>query len=233
MNIFHYESKFNQLLMTVADVIILNVLYILCCIPIVTIGAAQAGLFTGVRVMLDKEDDSSCAKAFFRGFASGFKTITLANVIMLVVLVLAAWLVYSLLAVYLLDGGSIIPLALGILVLCLAYMTHTVMGPFHATFGCTVGQLIRNAFFVVVAYPIRSLVFAVLMALPLALLLTRYDILLGAMIALLALYYSTVYLLGFNLMKKPFQRLKDSFYAAQKAEKEEAEEAGEETESPE
>ena len=65
MNIFDYNSKFNQLLMTVADIIILNVLYLVCCIPVFTIGAAQAGLFTGIRVLLDKEDDSSCAKAFF------------------------------------------------------------------------------------------------------------------------------------------------------------------------
>lgn len=232
MNIFEYNSKFNQLLMVVADVIILNLLYIVCSIPIVTIGAAQAGLFTGIRVLLDKEDDSSCAKAFFKGFASGFKTITIANIIMLVVLALAAYLVYMLLAVYMLDGGSMIPLVLSIVVLVAAYATHCVMGPFHATFGCTVGQLIRNAFFVVFAYPLRSIALTVLMAVPLALLLTRYDILLGGIIALVGLYYSTVYLMGFNLLKKPFQRLKDSFYAAQKAQQEAAaEEASEESEA--
>ena len=223
MNIFNYESKVNQVLMLLADVIILNLLYVVCCLPIFTIGAAQAGLFTGIRVLLDKEDDSSCAKAFFRGFGSGFKTITIANLIMLVVLALATYLVYILVALRLLENSSLIPLVLSIVALVLVYATHCIMGPFHATFGCTVGQLIRNAFFVVVAYPLRSLVLAVLMALPLALLLTRYDILMGGMIALLALYYSTVYLMGFSLLKKPFQRLKDSFYAAQKRQQEAAE----------
>lgn len=230
MNIFDYNSKFNQLLMTVADIIILNILYLVCCIPVFTIGAAQAGLFTGIRVLLDKEDDSSCAKAFFRGFASGFKTITLANIIMLVVLALAAYLVYAVVVLHILGDGSLIPLILSILVLYLAYATHCIMGPFHATFGCTPGQLIRNAFFVIIAYPVRSLVFSALMAVPVALLLTRYDILLGGIVAFLALFYSTVYLMGFSLLKKPFQRLKNSFYAAQKAQQEDSElPAGEES----
>ena len=51
MNIFNYESKFNQLLMTLADLIILNLLFVVCSLPIFTIGAAQAGLFTGIRVL--------------------------------------------------------------------------------------------------------------------------------------------------------------------------------------
>ena len=217
MSIFDYNSKVNQVLMILADIIILNILYIVCSIPIFTIGAAQAGLFTGIRVLLDKEDDNSCAKSFFKGFANGFKTVTLAHIIMTVVMALATYLVYALVVLRVLENGSLVPLILSYLVLGLTYATHCIIGPFHATFGCTAGQLIRNALFVVLAYPLRSLVFAALMAVPVALLLTRYDILLGGMIALLALYYSTVYLAGFTLLKKPFQRLKKSFYAAQEA----------------
>ena len=211
--------------MLLADVIILNILYIVCCLPIFTIGAAQAGLFTGIRVLLDKEDDSSCAKAFFKGFANGFKTITLAHLIMVVVLAAATYLVYLLVVLRLLDNGSLIPMILSIIVLLLAYATHCIMGPFHATFGCTVGQLIRNAFFVVVAYPIRSLIVSALIALPFILfLMGEIRILMGGIIVLLAMYYGTVYLLNFSLLKKPFQRLKDSFYANRNAAQETTEE---------
>ena len=65
MNIFNYESKFNQMVMVLADMIILNLLYLICCIPIFTIGAAQAGLYTAVRAMRDDEDYvGSCYAAF-------------------------------------------------------------------------------------------------------------------------------------------------------------------------
>ena len=41
---FDYDNKFMQLLSKATDMIILNLLFLLCCIPIFTIGAAQAAL---------------------------------------------------------------------------------------------------------------------------------------------------------------------------------------------
>ena len=76
--------------MTIGDLVILNVLFLLCCLPIFTIGAAQAGLYTGLRVLADKEDDSSPAAAFFRGFSSGFGKITIVHsLLMVLVLVIS------------------------------------------------------------------------------------------------------------------------------------------------
>ena len=76
-SIFSYESKLVQMLLKLADMMIMNILYVLCCLPVFTIGAAQAGLHTGIRQLRDPADDSSCTKAFFRGFANGFGKITL------------------------------------------------------------------------------------------------------------------------------------------------------------
>ena len=41
---FNIESPFMQLLTRVGDLIIVNVLFLVCCVPIVTIGAAIAAL---------------------------------------------------------------------------------------------------------------------------------------------------------------------------------------------
>ena len=95
--IFSYESKFMQLLMKLADMIILNLLFILFCIPIVTIGASQAGLYSGIRQMMNKDDDSSSIKAFFKGFASGFGKITLVQTCFLIVMALLTFVLYTLL----------------------------------------------------------------------------------------------------------------------------------------
>lgn len=207
--------------MYIGDLIILNILYLICCIPIFTIGAAQAGLYTGIRVLQDPEDDSPVYKAFFKGFASGFKTITVANLILLVILAgFIALLAYTL--TLMLAGGSKLSFIICVVAASLVYIVHSILGPFHATFGCSVGQLIRNSFFMLVAYPIRSLVTAVLVLLPLAILMIWPQVILGGIIGFLGLYYSVAYLGIFSLMKKPFQRLKDSFYKAQNAENEEA-----------
>jgi len=220
LNIFNYESKFNQLAMTVADLIILNILYIVCCIPIFTLGAAQAGLFTGIRVLLDPEDDSPVYKAFFKGFANEFRTITVAHLILLAVLAVLLLLTgYTL--TLMLAGGSNLSFIICVVAASLVFIIHSLCGPFHATFGCTVGQLIRNSFFMLVAYPLRSLATGVLVLLPLAILMVWPQVLLGGLIGFGTLYYSVAYLCIFSMMKKPFQRLKDSFYKAQNAEAEE------------
>lgn len=216
MNIFSYESKFSQLAMTVADLIILNLLYIVCCIPIFTIGAAQAGLFTGIRVLLDPEDDSSVSKAFFRGFTNGFGKITLVNVILLTVLAgLTVLLAYLLTLMF--AGGSRLSVILCIVAMSIVYIIHSVSSPFHATFDCTAGQLLRNSVFVAMAYPLRCIVSAALILIPLAILMIWPHIILGGLIAFAALYYSVAYLMIFSLLKKPFNRLKENFYNAQKS----------------
>lgn len=216
MNIFNYESKFNEIFMMLADMIILNVLYVICSIPIFTIGAAQAGLFTGIRVLLDKEDDSSVAKAFFRGFGNGFKSITIVSTTYLLILAVLAAILYAVL-VLMFVGGSKLPTILCIIAMCIVYILLSITGPFHATFGCTTRQLFRNSFFVAMAYPIQAILTAVLTILPLAVMLIWPHIFLGSMIAIIALYYSVAYLLIFSLLKKPFQSLKDDFNAAQEA----------------
>ena len=60
--LFSYDSKLMQTLTFVGDLIILNLLYLLCCVPVFTIGAAQAVLETeAVREMVKNyvaaEDD--------------------------------------------------------------------------------------------------------------------------------------------------------------------------------
>ena len=43
--LFSYDSKLMQTLTFVADLILLNILYLLCCVPMFTIGAAQGALW--------------------------------------------------------------------------------------------------------------------------------------------------------------------------------------------
>ena len=75
---FDLDSPLMQVLGFIADLFILNLVFLACCLPIVTIGAAQSGLFNAMRVLQDPEDDTSVTKAFFAAFRVGFKQITLA-----------------------------------------------------------------------------------------------------------------------------------------------------------
>ena len=200
MNIFSYESKFMQALMFIGDLIILNVIYIICSIPIFTIGAAQAGLYTALRVLTDPEDDSSPAAAFFRGFKNGFGTITIAWGLLGLLMVVTAffgWWGY-------LNG---LPGWIAIAAVCVIALFQSMIPLFHSQFSCTAMQLIRNAFLMVLPHPLRSLGVAVLICLPVFLLLWDPFFFMSSGVLWVAIYYSGACLFAGTFMKKPFASL--------------------------
>ena len=208
MNIFSYESKFSQTLMFVADLCILNLLFVLCSLPVFTIGAAQSALYSGIRVLLDPEDDNSPAKAFWKAFRTGFGPVTLAwGAYALAELVVLAVL-YFVVGYGLILGGAAVPIWMCIIALAVLIVLQSQIPLFHAHFNCTAGQLLSNGARVVLAYPLRSLLLAAMLWLPVVLFFVIHTVYF-AMISLtfLLLYYAVVYMLTFYLMKKPFNLL--------------------------
>ena len=201
-----------QLLLKFADYIILNMVYIACCIPVFTIGAAQAGLYNGLRVLQDKEDDSSCTKAFFRGFVNGFGTITLHWVISSVIIVLLS---YNVLALYVYENaeiaGSTVPfwMSIAALVLCIIYQSMLTI--FHSRFGCTAKQLLKNTVFVIMANPLHSIAITLILWAPVLIAALNFPLFLQSSILLLFLYYSCMLGFSVKIMAKPFQRLTNNF----------------------
>ena len=206
---FSYESKLMQTLMPIGDLVILNFLYLLCCIPVFTIGAAQAGLYSGLRVLLDKEDDSSCAAAFFRGFRTGFGSITLAWLIFAVLTAVAGW---SLILVLVYEyAGAGAPVWLSVASVCICALFQTQLPLFHARFSCTAWQLIRNSFLLCIAHPLRAVFCTALVWAPAGLALADLYLFMRLTPLWLCGYFSIAFMLGFLLMKKPFQTLIDHF----------------------
>ena len=209
MNFFNYDSKLMQLLMFVGDLIILNLLTILCSIPIFTIGAAQAGLYSGIRTLLDPEDDGSASAAFFKGLRTGFKDVTIAWTIFFVLQAVMVACLFMLTGLQ--QSGFSAPVWVGLVALALAVLFQTPIALFHARFTCTPRQLIRNSWFLTIAHPIRSVLCAALLWLPVAVLLLDPYIFMMISIVLVMLYYGVVGLLIFTIMKKPFQTLIDHY----------------------
>ena len=210
MNFFNYESRPMQILMLLGDLIIMNFLYILCCLPIFTIGAAQAGLYTGIKTLLDPDDDTYCSAAFFRGFKTGFKQITIAWCLLgILILILGA---VTILCIYYTGSYNSIQFWSAIIGLGIVALFQSLLPLFHARFNCTAMQLIRNAWFLALAHPIRSLFVAAVTWLPVILFCTInfVDFMTITPIFLL-IYFSGTYLFGFSYMKKPFKVLIDHY----------------------
>lgn len=81
--IFNMDNKFFTFMSRVADLIILNVVFIVCCIPIVTIGASVTAMYY-VTLKMARNEESYIVKGFFKSFRENFKQATIIWLILLV-----------------------------------------------------------------------------------------------------------------------------------------------------
>lgn len=209
-SLFSIDSKVFQFLIQVSEVIFLNLLYLLCCLPIFTVGAAQAGMMNAVRIMQDKEDERSVYQAFFRGFASGFGRIT---VLWSVCFALLGALAYSaLLAVYYdaLFGSAQAVMAVIALVLLLVFLSMAVS--FHSKFDCSLWQIVRSGLFMALMHPIRAIGTALVIWAPIVLMLLDLGLFMTLTPVFIFIYFTIAFQLAVSWMKAPFAEVeKDHF----------------------
>ena len=69
------DSPFYRTMGKIGDLLFANLLWLVCCLPIVTAGASTLGLFTVVNKMAAKED-YTVHTDFFKAFKRDFKQST-------------------------------------------------------------------------------------------------------------------------------------------------------------
>lgn len=75
MKLFNYDGPLIHGLNRIVDYIIINIIYIVCCIPIITIGAATTALhYTSLKMVYN---EGYVIRTFFKAFKENFKQATL------------------------------------------------------------------------------------------------------------------------------------------------------------
>ena len=73
--LFNPENKFWMFVAKVADLFFLQFLWLICCIPVITVGAATAAFWKSM-VLLAKDQEGKVTGDFFRAFRVSFRTAT-------------------------------------------------------------------------------------------------------------------------------------------------------------
>ena len=208
--IFGIDSKAMQFLGTIGDLILLNVLFILCSIPIFTMGAAWSGLYSAVRALRsDYNGEKSCYGAFFDGFKNGFWRVTIPFVIFFVVAYLLTMVLVNVYVLKVFDSDA--PVAMSIVGLSFILLFVTMIPLFHSKFECTGFQLVRNAVVMIICNPITTLLLTVLTWIPLIVLLADVPLFMQITPLWFLGYYSLVAYLGIAMFHQPFRILEDNF----------------------
>ena len=184
--IFRPDSPLMRFMMLVTNLLILNVLWIICCIPIVTAGASTVAMHTVLIGYINGKDDA-VLKPFFRAFRENFRAVTpLWLVNFLIAAVMAAE------AFYLSAGSALwLKVVFGILLFIYAAAT-SYLYPLFARYHTSARQALLNSFMLSVRHLASTVCVVTLNALPVVLL-----------VALPALFWKTILLwtvIGFSLI---------------------------------
>ena len=136
------------------DLMVVNWLWVLCCIPVVTIGPATCGLYT-VTLKLAREEPVNPVKDFFRGFKENFKSGLLLGVCAAVLLIAAAGDIWLLLRLSGWMQGVYIAVAVLVSGMFLTVIAYAF--PLLAMFDNPLKVQVFNAFKLAVAFPVQTL----------------------------------------------------------------------------
>lgn len=82
MKFLNYDSKFSRIMIKLCYACFLNLLWLVCSLPVITIGASTTALYYAC-LKIVREEEFNAAGMFFRSFKQNFKQATVLWLIML------------------------------------------------------------------------------------------------------------------------------------------------------
>lgn len=144
--LFDQDSAFMKWVRRFFNLVALNLIWAVCCIPVVTIGAATVALYSTVASLrkdqIEDEERTQVLKHFFAAFKKEFKQATMLFFIMLAMLFVVAadvWCAFSF--------SETVPYAIKLLCFIPAVLYALISGyifPFQAKFFNTIGETLKN-----------------------------------------------------------------------------------------
>ncbi len=171
--VFNFEGPVFTFLSRLADLFWLNLLYIVCCIPVITAGAATTALYY-VTLKMAKDEEGYITKSFFKSFKQNFVQATLIWGIFMIVFII------TILDFRIANGRSmadvlkdntisnVVIVAVGVMTIVM-FMILVYVFPLLAQFDNTVKNTIKNAFLISIRHLPYTFLMLLVAAIPVAL----------------------------------------------------------------
>lgn len=156
---FEYDGPAGRALSRIGDLVTLSLLWTVCSVPFVTLGASTTALYT-VTLRMTRGEEGKTVEGFFRAFRSNFKQATAVHLALTVLLILTGmyWRMIEVLPETMRPVFHGISLLFTLLVLMEAVFVCPVM----ARFDNTMWNIMKNAWLMAAAHlPVFLLVSAV------------------------------------------------------------------------
>lgn len=167
--LFNPEGKFAQYGGKLWDLIWLNILVIVCMLPVVTMGAAFSAMHY-ILLKIYRNEEGNITSTFFKAFRNNFKQATAISLICGVTIYLL-----------IVSAGIAVSLQMGILKYLLIVMLVLICGVwnwsliFQSRYQNTVPKTIGLGVMALMAHPVRTVLMTILFLLPIALMLAGIE----------------------------------------------------------
>lgn len=206
MKLFNPDSRIMIFLSRVADLVILNILWLVCCVPVVTIGASTTAMYHVIRHW-QKDSVSSIVRDFFQSFKADFKQ---ATPVYLILLIPTAAVVMNAMMIFNPDNSAAVPSYLLVIwfisALILLFISSFVY-PVMAFFADSIFKTLRNAMVLALANLPRTILISILNLLPVILLFVNLSFFLQSSIFWLMIGGALVAYLNMSILKPVFKKL--------------------------
>lgn len=210
MKLFDLDGPLMQVLNKIANLMILNILTIVCCIPIFTAGAAFTALHYMCLKMI-RNEDCYIVKGYFKSFKESFKSSTKVWLIdLLVILILVAD--YFVITKSGMEFNYWFKAVLGAVAIFIIF-TNVMVFPVMAKFTNTTVQTIKNALALSILHFVKTILMIIMYAIPVVIAMLSYS-----MMPFVLLFGISAPAFGAAaLYNSDFKKLEEQILAAQAA----------------
>ena len=158
---FNMDSPIMRFMTKVADIMILNLLFIITSLPIITIGAAWTSLYY-VTMKLVRDEEGSIVRSYFHAFRVNFRQST---ILWLCTVAVFAVLIADLLILARIDSPIAAAMNTSVLILgVVLLMILQYLFPLVAKFDASLNQTLKNACLMSVAHLPKTLLMTAFVA---------------------------------------------------------------------
>lgn len=200
MQIFSPDSKLMRFMSRMGDLILLNVCFLVCCVPVVTVGAAHAALYA-VCFRFGTGREAGTVRSYFQAFRENFRQGTL---VWLIIAFCGAAAALNTYVFYLMPGDIRYGFILFALLFVLVLFIFSYAFPLVSQFDNGTYSTLKNALVLSLGYLPRTVLMVTLNLLPWGLLLMDIITFFQAGLVWVGLYFAAAAYLNARLLRKVF-----------------------------
>ncbi len=201
---FRADSPLMRAVGRVGDLALINILFLFCSLPVFTLGASSAALYT-VTLQIVRHEEGKLVRTFFGAFRRNFGQSTVLTLILLAVFA-GLYLDFRVMQ----ANPALFPLVLRIgtyLAAVLICFTASYVFALQAKFDNSIGGTLKNAFLLSLAHPLSSIAITVLTFLPVAMAVFATYYFLLASVVFFLFWFSCTAALNSYLFERIFKKI--------------------------